>query len=1336
MNRHSSHLKKLKSVFPKLEWNLTERQWVLLSYIALTDSCEYGTRTLKSELKLWYPTNEELRADLEVLVKKHYVKEIPTWGDRTYEVDCFYYMKVALNALLYYPELPRYDRSDLTSRDALVQCIFNNDTEKLGRMFDFQFWLMSECAKDLIPVMFDEAFSAIFEKAPQEELASFFSFALLSNEANGTIDKSFLDRAEKFIKDYVEGDERKLMSEVNAYRWFAEGIWTDSLVADSSREPVAASTCAVKLLYKGDYKVAIDLFERALKLEKNRDARLKSKNYLPSPVMTYFLISAYILEGSEKYQKKLASFLNKKADPLQFGAAIYLAQKSLGYDDMRIMDGIPSVGCMFRETLELYAGFESHFGASLIKEKVEVPAPLMAIVRYETGIGLGEEERQSLENLFGGSPIMSRMHFKQPWEHDLAILENLIEGSCDQKVEDKKSGRLIYVANKQGQVTIKEQGILKSGRWSAGKAVAISSLLTGFYGNVCDEYDSRVIERLRSRLILNDAHLFPALIGCDRVFYDSYDEENRIAVNDETPFITLERDKKQKMFVFGTNVPKMRYYNEFMRESVIKINPHTYNVIRLNLVQKQFLDKLFSTKATFPENAESTLQGMVPRIEKIIEVHSEYFRSASIVEDKDGNPMIYIRIIPKPASFALTLYTRPLAGGKITFRPGLGEHSFYDASDGKRWHVNRDMKTERANFKTLSGRIDFESMDFDEEYYLPSIPQMLDILEQTRDMTDICTLEWPEGKQLKVLGRLEQSAINIHVKSNENWFEIEGEANAGEHQFTLDQIMAALSAGGYSDGYLKMGEDEYVALSDSLAKYMKRLESLGQSQKGKERVSVFQAGPLADLVKKSGVNAAVDNEYKKAVERMKSAEKYVPTVPDGLKADLRDYQLDGYKWMSRLDYWGAGACLADDMGLGKTVQTIAFLLSKAAEGPSLVVAPASVVMNWQRELAKFAPTLHPVIFNEAYDRSATLSSAVPYDVVITTYGLLTKEQETFSGISWNVACLDEAHTIKNRDTKMSAAAMSLHAGSRIILTGTPVQNYLGELWNLYQFINPGLLGTFEQFSAKFITPIENGDEERRAQLKRIIQPFILRRTKGEVVEELPDKTEITRLVELSPAEFVAYETMRKDAKSKLESEGKVNVNALAAITKLREAACAMPLVRKGWKETPTKISALMELVQEIISGGNSVLIFSQFTSFLNMVSNDLKASGIEHFYLNGSTPIKQRQVMVNDFQHGSCPVFLISLKAGGLGLNLTGANYVIHLDPWWNPAIEQQATDRAYRIGQQQNVTVYHLISKGTIEEKILRLHKVKQNLADSILEGTSQSHAITLAELRELVNS
>jgi SNF2 family DNA or RNA helicase len=317
---------------------------------------------------------------------------------------------------------------------------------------------------------------------------------------------------------------------------------------------------------------------------------------------------------------------------------------------------------------------------------------------------------------------------------------------------------------------------------------------------------------------------------------------------------------------------------------------------------------------------------------------------------------------------------------------------------------------------------------------------------------------------------------------------------------------------------------------------------------------------------------------------------------------------------------------------------------------------------------------------------------------------------------------------------MSAAAMQLSSSSRIILTGTPVQNYLGELWNLFQFLNPGLLGSFEQFHSKFTAPIEGGDKERSSQLKRIIQPFILRRTKAEVVDELPDKTDITRMVEFSPEETIFYEALRQKAQESLASEDKVNVNALAQITMLREAACSATLLKKDWAGSQSKISTLMELIPEILEGGNGLLVFSQFTSFLHLCAEELDKAAIPYFFLEGSTTIKKREEMVQDFQAGKKKLFLISLKAGGLGLNLTGANYVIHLDPWWNPAIEQQATDRAYRIGQKQNVTVYHLISQHTIEEKIVRLHKFKRDMADAILEGTNVSHALTMEELRDLV--
>ena len=334
-----------------------------------------------------------------------------------------------------------------------------------------------------------------------------------------------------------------------------------------------------------------------------------------------------------------------------------------------------------------------------------------------------------------------------------------------------------------------------------------------------------------------------------------------------------------------------------------------------------------------------------------------------------------------------------------------------------------------------------------------------------------------------------------------------------------------------------------------------------------------------------------------------------------------------------------------------------------------------------------------------------------------------------------MACLDEAHTIKNPNTKMSKAAMKLQAKRKVELTGTPIQNHLSELWNLFQFINPGLLGSAEQFSKKFIMPVEvDHNKERQNQLKKLISPFILRRTKGEVIEELPEKDEIIVPVDLSSDEMTMYEIRRRKTVEAVKSSKTVKVSTLAEITRLRQMACSCSLVDKKWKKTSSKVEAFIDLAESLNDSGNRALVFSQFTSFFAEIRKAMDKAKLPYLYLDGSTPMKQREKLVADFQKGDCPFFLISLKAGGLGLNLTGANYVIHLDPWWNPAIEQQATDRAYRIGQQQNVTVYHLISQHTIEEKILRLHKTKRDLADSLLEGTDMSHALTQEELLELL--
>ena len=461
-------------------------------------------------------------------------------------------------------------------------------------------------------------------------------------------------------------------------------------------------------------------------------------------------------------------------------------------------------------------------------------------------------------------------------------------------------------------------------------------------------------------------------------------------------------------------------------------------------------------------------------------------------------------------------------------------------------------------------------------------------------------------------------------------------------------------------------------------------------------------------------------------------------VPSALKAELRSYQTEGYRWMYRLQQYNCGACLADDMGLGKTIQTIALLLSKAKEGASLVIMPTSVLLNWKNELNRFAPSLNPVILRDSSDRAETINNAGAQDVVFATYGLLPTEEDILTSKKWNVIVLDEAHTIKNKETKTSKVAMQLEGNFRLILTGTPLQNHLSEIWNLFQFATPGLLTGYTQFTREFINPIEKDHiKEPQRLLKRMLQPFILRRTKNEVLNELPEKTEITLKVELSDAERALYDRFREEAVLNLEEGSTTAIKALAELTKLRQTACnpALVLPAKEAKNIPSsKMETFLKLVDELIHNHHRALVFSQFTSHLALVEKELKRLNIDYQYLDGSVSPTERIKRVSEFQKGDMPLFLISLKTGGTGLNLTAADYVIHLDPWWNPAIEDQASDRAYRIGQDKPVTVYRLIAENTIEEKIIALHQTKKSLADALLEGSDMASTLGKDEILNLI--
>ncbi len=426
------------------------------------------------------------------------------------------------------------------------------------------------------------------------------------------------------------------------------------------------------------------------------------------------------------------------------------------------------------------------------------------------------------------------------------------------------------------------------------------------------------------------------------------------------------------------------------------------------------------------------------------------------------------------------------------------------------------------------------------------------------------------------------------------------------------------------------------------------------------------------------------------------------------------------------------------MGLGKTVQAIAVMLERAADGPCLVVAPTSVCPNWEVEIARFAPTLATHRLSDAGDRAEMVAGLGARDVLVCSYGLLHQAAEVLSSRTWQMAVLDEAQAIKNAETKRAQASVGLQAEFRLALSGTPVENYLDELWSLFNFINPGLLGSRESFQKRFSGPIERDrDAQARQALRALIRPFLLRRTKAAVLAELPPRTEQTVYVEMSEAERAFYEALRQRAVATIANldakPGKRKIQILAEITRLRRGCCNPALIDAEAGVPSGKLEAFLALAQELVRNRHRALVFSQFVGHLALVRAALDATGISYEYLDGSTPSAERERRVAAFQSGSSALFLISLRAGGTGLNLTAADYVVHLDPWWNPAVEDQASDRAHRIGQTRPVTIYRLIMQDSIEERILSLHR---DMATELLDGTETAARLTEDALLELIRS
>lgn len=499
--------------------------------------------------------------------------------------------------------------------------------------------------------------------------------------------------------------------------------------------------------------------------------------------------------------------------------------------------------------------------------------------------------------------------------------------------------------------------------------------------------------------------------------------------------------------------------------------------------------------------------------------------------------------------------------------------------------------------------------------------------------------------------------------------------------------------------------------------------------KGKLKLPMYRTLYLDKLLEENeSVYNHRDSRFREVVKEFKTVKDADFEEPASLSKVMRKYQKDGYKWLRTLENWQFGGILADDMGLGKTLQVIAVLLAAKEEGKqgsSLVVTPASLVFNWGAELEKFAPELKvSLITGTQEERQKKIDTCREADVVVTSYDLLKRDISLYEDKEFNYEIIDEAQYIKNYTTASAKAVKVIHSRIRFALTGTPIENRLSELWSIFDFLMPGFLYTYEVFKREIETPIvKNDDENAMKRLQKMVSPFILRRLKEDVLKDLPEKLEEYRYVRLGGEQQKVYDAQVLHMKEQISGQNKEEFNknklqVLAELTRLRQICCDPSLCFENYNGERAKLEACLDLISSAIDGRHRILVFSQFTSMLEILQNKLIESGISFFLITGSTSKEKRLELVRRFNEGEVPVFLISLKAGGVGLNLTGADVVIHYDPWWNLAAQNQATDRAHRIGQTRKVTVYKLIARHTIEEKIQKLQETKKNLADQVMSG------------------
>ncbi len=604
-----------------------------------------------------------------------------------------------------------------------------------------------------------------------------------------------------------------------------------------------------------------------------------------------------------------------------------------------------------------------------------------------------------------------------------------------------------------------------------------------------------------------------------------------------------------------------------------------------------------------------------------------------------------------------------------------------------------------------------------------------------------------ELKNFKITGN---SAIHTAISFNDNIKLLE--VNVSYDAVPKDELKAFFEALKQKKKYHRLKDGSFVDLADEdteqIGKLLEQLdvEEENIDEEGKINLPAYSALYLDKIIDDYDAIAYEKSQsYENLLEEICQPKTTTIEVPSEITATLRPYQVVGYKWMYTLAQNQLGGILADDMGLGKTLQTITYITANLKQEPDamfLVVSPTSLVFNWQEEFEKFAPHVKTMIVEGApEERAEQINRVKEYQVVLTSYPLIRRDIEHYTKYEFHTMFIDEGQFIKNPQSQNAKSVKQVHARHKFALTGTPIENSLSELWSLFDFIMPNYLYSHTKFVEKFERPIvKDGQKEVLEDLGKHIEPFILRRMKNEVLTELPEKIETKMMAEMTPEQEKVYQAYLQNIRQELSAEiskngvEKSRMQILAALTRLRQICCHPATFIENYDADSGKLKLLIQTVTEILENGHRILIFSQFTSMLEIIAEEIKKQGIEYFYLSGNTKINERKDYVTRFNEGEGSIFLISLKAGGTGLNLVGADVVIHYDPWWNPAVEEQATDRVYRIGQKKSVQVIRLLTKNTIEEKIDKLQKRKKQLSDSVIKSKEVFiNQLSREELEEL---